>query len=384
MTIVFFSNFINHHQVHISDELNLLTDGNYTFVEISPMPVSFKKSGYPDYSSRPYVLQAWRNSDQMKTAIQLAVDADVAIFDGYESLPFEIARYKSDSRLLSFEVNERWCKRGFINYISPRFLKWYFHYITKFRICNVYKLCCSAYLPNDMYNVGAFKDKCYKWAYLTKANEFDVKQYIDSRPKERLKIMWCARFINWKHPELAIELAKELKSEGYSFDLDMYGGGELFEDIKKKVGFYHLQDVVHVKGNAPNDTILEEMKKHSIFLLTSDRNEGWGAVVNEALSNGCAVVADECIGSVPFLVRHSVNGRIYKTTDLQSLKQNIIYYLNNPKELEANCLEAYNTMIELWSPKSAAHRLLTLINDLKEDGQTTISDGPCSIAYPIK
>lgn len=384
MKLVFFSNFFNHHQVYVSDELSALTDGNYTFVETTPMPESFRKSGYPDYTTRPYVLQAWRNSERMKAALQLAVDADVALFDGYEALPFEIERYKRDTRLLSFEVNERWCKHGIINYLSPRFLKWYYHYITSFRKCNVYKLCCSAYLPNDMYNVGAFKDKCFKWAYFTMTKEFDVRHLVHSRPKGRLQIMWCARFITWKHPELAIELAKELKAEGFSFDLDMYGSGEMFEEIEKEVTLHQLQDVVHLNGNAPNDIILEEMKKHSIFLITSDRNEGWGAVVNEALSNGCAVVADEHIGSVPFLVRHGVNGRIYKTTNLQSIKQNIIFYINNPQELEANCVEAYKTMMNMWSPSNAAKCLITLINNLKIGSQTFASDGPCSKAYPIK
>lgn len=384
MKLVFFSNFINHHQVYVSDELNALTNGNYTFVETTPIPESFRKSGYPDYTTRSYVLQAWRNREQMKAALQLAVDADVALFDGYEALPFEIERYKRDTRLLSFEINERWCKRGIINYLSPRFLKWYYHYITSFRKCNVYKLCCSAYLPNDMYNVCAFKDKCFKWAYLTMTKEFDVKHLVHSRPKGRLQIMWCARFINWKHPKLAIELAKELKTEGFSFDLDMYGSGEMFEEIEKDVTLYQLQDVVHLKGNAPNDIILEEMKKHSIFLITSDRNEGWGAVVNEALSSGCAVVADEQIGAVPYLVRHGVNGRIYKTKNLQSIKQNIIFYINNPQELDANCLEAYRTMTNMWSPSNAAKCLITLINNLKIGSQMFASDGPCSKAYPIK
>lgn len=42
------------------------------------------------------------------------------------------------------------------------------------------------------------------------------------------------------------------------------------------------------------------MEKADIYLFTSDFNEGWGAVLNESMNSGCAVVASHAIGSVPF------------------------------------------------------------------------------------
>ena len=38
MTIVFFSNFINHHQKLVADELDRLTGYQYTFVEVMLIP----------------------------------------------------------------------------------------------------------------------------------------------------------------------------------------------------------------------------------------------------------------------------------------------------------------------------------------------------------
>lgn len=40
-----------------------------------------------------------------------------------------------------------------------------------------------------------------------------------------VNILWCARFIDWKHPELAILLAQRLKDNKYNFHLDMIGKG---------------------------------------------------------------------------------------------------------------------------------------------------------------
>lgn len=384
MTIAFFTNFINHHQVPVADELYAVYGADYTFIETTPMPDKFKKTGYPDFTARPYILQAWKDDSKYNEAVHLAKTVDVALFDGNESLPFEIARYKNQSKLLSFEVSERWCKKGCINYLSPRFIHWYYHYITTFRKCNIYKLCCSAYLPNDMYRVKAFKNRCYKWAYFTQTPVFDIESVISNRSVDKVRMMWCARFIKWKHPELPVMVAQELKEAGYNFEINMYGGGILLDDIKDLITKYNVGDVVHLRGNLPNNQILEKLKEHDLFIMTSDRNEGWGAVVNEALSNGCAVVGDEMVGSIPYLVQHGKNGRIYKTTDIGSLKEELIFYLNNNDILRANCKEAYRTMTEEWSPINAVKQLIYLIGFLGNTNNYNIKTGPCSKAYPIR
>ena len=53
------------------------------------------------------------------------------------------------------------------------------------------------------------------------------------------------------------------------------------------------------------------MERADIYLATSDRQEGWGAVINEAMNSGCAVVADHMMGAVPYLISHEENGMIY-------------------------------------------------------------------------
>ena len=79
MLVVFISNFINHHQVHVADELYKLLDGNYCFIETESMPDSFVKTGYPDYSMRPYVIKSYTSSEALNDAINLANNADVVV-----------------------------------------------------------------------------------------------------------------------------------------------------------------------------------------------------------------------------------------------------------------------------------------------------------------
>ena len=380
MQIVFYTNFINHHQVLVADELYQLSGGQYRFVETMPMFDWLKSGGYDDFSSRPYVLQAWKDDVSKKKAEELCINADVAIY-GADSLEYQIMRAKTGK--LSFEVSERWLKKGILNLLSPRLLRnmWYYH--TLFRKKPVYKLCSSAYAAGDQYKMFSFKDRCYKWGYFTRVDDYDIEASLDNRQATEFRLMWCARFLKLKHPEMAIRLAARLKAKGYAFTLDMYGSGVELERMQLLARQLDVTDVVRFCGNLPNDQILEQMRCHDIFLFTSDRNEGWGAVANEAMSNGCVLVGSDAIGSVPFLVKDGENGCVFKSCDLDSLMNKVEYLLNNRTEIRRLAVNGYLTMKTVWSPENAARNLMTLIDDLRNGRDTSVADGPCSKALPL-
>ena len=383
MTIVFFSNFINHHQANVADELYRLTEGNYTFVELCPIYDWLLKGGYSNLSSRPYVLQAWKNQENMDKAITLLYNADVALFSCPEAWKYEVLRAKTGK--LTFDVSERWLKRGLLNLASPRLLKYFWYYHTVFAKHNVYKLCSSAFACNDHYKLHSFKNKCYKWGYFTKVDSnFTVEALPDVSTSGTLhKLMWCARFLRWKHPEMPIQLAARLKAKNYKFKLAMYGSGVELEKTKRLAKSLGVDDVVSFMGNMPNEEILKVMRQHDIFLFTSDQNEGWGAVANEAMSNGCAIVASDSIGSIPFLVKDGENGCVFKSCDLDSLCNKVEYLLDNDSKRQSIAKNAYYTMRDIWSPRNAAMNFLKLVDDLQNSKGISIEEGPCSKAFPI-
>jgi len=378
MTIAFYSCFINHHQVSVADELYVLTKHNCTFVELEPIPESFKRSGYPDFSSKPYVLKAWENADNHLKAKELAISSDVALF-GDSSLQYALLRCRNTNKL-SFEISERWFKRGWINIFSPLLLKYTWHYHTLFFKKPYYKLCSSAFGAKDQYSLHTFYNRCFKWGYFTKVES----SLAPIRSESPTKMMWCARMIKWKHPELPIFLAQKLKEKGYNFEIDMYGNGEMYGQIVSLSEKCNVTDRVKFCGNVPNDQILEEMRKHDIFLFTSDQNEGWGAVANEAMSNGCIIVASNVIGSVPYLIKHKENGFVYNSANaIESLIEQIEWIFHHPEDLISLREKAFFTLHDIWSPQNASRNLLTLINDLINGHECSILEGPCSKAEPI-
>ena len=381
MELVFFSNYLNHHQVLLADELYDQSNYEYVFVATTDIPEFRRKLGYADYSDRPYLLKAYEGDEKWEKAMQLSREADVALFGGGLAIEFQKERLKENNKL-SFEVSERWLKRGLLNLLSPRLLKnmWYYH--TQWKNRPLYKLCSSAFTAGDQYKLHSFKGRCYKWGYFTRVPDINVDS-ICTQSQETVRLMWCARFIDWKHPELAIEVAARLKAKGVLFVLDMYGNGERLDLIKTLANKLGVDDYVNFCGSTTNDGILEAMQKHDIFLFTSDRQEGWGAVLNEAMCSGCAVVASNAIGSAPYLIKDGENGMVFLSEELDSLLEKVVFLIEHPDKRMQIAKNAYLTMRDLWSPKTAARNLLQLIDDLQHGRDTSIEEGPCSKALPL-
>lgn len=374
MQITYFSCFINHHQVWVADELYKLTNGNYRFVCVEELPTEFRKNGYADYFNREYVVCAYTEEGR-QYANRLAEESDVAIFGGNEDVQaFREVRMRKGK--LSFECGERWLKRGYLNILSPRLLKAQFRYHTRYKkVKDYYSLSISAYGARDYEKMHSFKGKCYKWAYFTEVDDIN----LDHKNFSGKRLMWCNRFISWKHPELAIMMAKNLKDEGYDFQLDMYGDGVMLEEMKKLVQILDVSDVVKVCGTAPNATIREEMRNHDILLTTSDRNEGWGATVNEGMSNGCVVIGADEVGSVPRLIIDKYNGLVFKSKNLDSLCEKVKEVLCNPDRCKEISKNAYATMKDIWCPSNAAKQLMYLCRCLLSGQKVDIANGPCSL-----
>lgn len=381
MIIAYFSNYFNHHQRPIADAMNAIPGVEYIFVCTTGIPEFRKKLGYQEMIA-DYILDVTSSEENRKKAVELALSADVAIFGGGKAVDYIADRLKLNK--LTFNTSERRLKRGLINALSPNFLKHLYIYFRFGRKSPYYMLSCSAYTANDYNLFNAFVERCFKWAYFTQVNDLSIEEILVAKRQTRCKIMWCSRFIDWKHPEMCIELAKRLLSEGADFEINMYGNGPLMENCRQLIMKENLSDYVFIMGNRCNDDILAAMQQHNIFLFTSDQNEGWGAVANEAMSNGCVLVGSDKIGAVPFLVKNNVNGRIFKSGDIESLYQTMKDLVSERTICEQLAREAYRCMKNIWSPENAAKNLLILINALKCGQDTPIVEGPCSKAKPTK
>ena len=122
------------------------------------------------------------------------------------------------------------------------------------------------------------------------------------------------------------------------------------------------------------------MEESDIYLFTSDRAEGWGAVLNESMNSACAVVSSPEPGAAPFLIKDGYNGLFFKNHDWCDMSRKVMWLIDNPVERKRMAREAYITMVGQWSPKVAAANLVSLIRSVRDGRKPEISDGPCSKA----
>lgn len=387
MKLTFYINYLNHHQVLVADELYRLLGDDFRFVATLPRNEKELKGG-ADYSTRPYCILAAESNSAYNEAMQLAVNAEVCVF-GANSQTYAVARARQNPQGLSFEMGERWLKHGWLTIGSPVFSKWAMNYIRYYRKANFYKLCCSAFTAEDDNRMHAYRGRHYKWGYFTRVEDnLVVASRADVVIKRNVRILWCARFLLLKHPELVIRLAAKLKKDGYDIAIDMYGDeGSLAphdkpyrrKDVEALIDKMDVADIVVLKGSRPNSEILKAMQEGDIFLFTSDHLEGWGAVANESMANGCVLVASDAIGSTGYLVKDRQTGMIFKSCDIESLYESVKFLLDNPKERKRIAEAGRRLMADLWSPEHAAKSLLQLIEDLNAGKETSINEGPCSI-----
>lgn len=384
MKLVFITNYVHHHQIPLADEFYGMLGDGYKYIATDALPGWLIKGGYDPSISRPYVIRAYENKEERRMALQLANDADVVIIG---SAPEDYVRERINAGKLTFRYSERWFKSRPWFLSGPRAWYNFWHDHIRYRNKPLYMLAASAYTCRDVNAVGAYKNKVFKWGYFTKVEDFPLEasaNFCASSEEAEVHIMWCARFLRWKHPELPIMLAKRLKANGYKFVLDMYGSGMELEPTKRLASELGVLDVVHFLGNLPNDEILKQMRRHEIFLFTSDKNEGWGAVLNESMSNGCAVVASNMIGAVPFLVEDGVNGLIFQSESIASLESKVESLLTNQKFRQRLAENAVVTMRTLWSSNNAAQQFLQLVQAINnQDINSIAKNGPCSQAERI-
>lgn len=379
MKIAFVSVALNIHQVCIADEYYKQTNGNFWFIETGESVGDNSKGGREkEFSSRPYLINTFRNALAYSKAIKIIQEVDVVI---YGAAPLKFLKERIRTGKLTFINGERWLKRGLINLLSPNLIKQQWLYHTSCYNKPVYALCSSAYAAGDYSKMFSFKNKCFKWGYFTAVSDLDI--HLLQKNKSRtstVKILWVARFLQWKHPEIMLQLALRLKKCQIDFVINMIGIGPEYANINRLIKEMGLDKYVNLLGQMQNHEVINMMRTHDIFCFTSDRNEGWGAVLNEAMSNGCCSVSSIDVGSTPFLIQNGVNGLTFNLKKRNDLFEKVLWLINNPKEREKMSIEAYKTMHNIWSPENAVKQFIALCNALLDGKEYKVFDGPCSKA----
>lgn len=353
MTVVFISNYMNHHQRPFVE--CLAQNGcDITFVAMSQMSQERAILGYSSELEFGRVIQF--SKDTAREIYDLTMAADAVIFG---SKPKNLFQKRVRSGKLTFNFSERLFKRSALMVCSPA------HQI-RLRKKNLfdrtnapYLLSVGDYSARDYRSLGYPKDRILKWGYFPPLSGTPPRELMEN--KQENTIVWVARFIKWKHPEHVAELGRYLQKHNVPFRIKMIGIGELLGPTMEMIDAYGLSEHIEVVGALPPEQVRREFEKAQIALLTSDRNEGWGAVVNEAMNSGCAFVGNRSIGAITYLVNDGENGMTYRTK--KEMFRKIKQLLQNPENTQEMGRNAYHTIEDTWNYQIAAKRFMEFVQD---------------------
>lgn len=389
MRVAFFSNFLNHHQLPFCLAMEKLTHGGFVFVATEPIPQERLDMGYADINSKyPFVLRTYESFEAEKEAETLALTSDVIITG---SAPEKYTRMRIEQGKITFRYSERVYKRGLWRMFSPKGCRYMKQNHTRYKNAPLYMLCASAYAAADYGIQHAYIDKTYKWGYFPETKQHDLDMLMQNKHSASANedgqhiplILWAGRLIQFKHPEAAVNLAKNLKAKGYMFRMKIIGNGVLEQKLRTEISQNNLSECVEMTGAMSPEKVRENMERADIFLFTSDYSEGWGAVMNEAMNSGCAVVASHAVGSVPFLLQNGENGLIYRNGRQKDLNRQVMRLLDDAKMREKLGMNAYTSIAHMWNAQTAAERFLKLYECLSKQKDIPWYEGPCSQAKRV-
>ena len=146
------------------------------------------------------------------------------------------------------------------------------------------------------------------------------------------KIVTVGRLTKQKNQAMLIKAFSEINRRHKESILEIYGDGELKDELLHQINDLNLGDRVFLKGNVPN---VHEMIADALFFVLSSDYEGLSNALLEAMMMGLPCVSTDCAGSDEYIIDRK-SGLIVPVNDRYSLEKAMIEMIDN-SELREIC-----------------------------------------------
>lgn len=394
MKVVFISNYINHHQLPFCNAMRKRLGEDFIFIQSQPMEEERKTMGWSLNLGQISYVKCLYNPEEEEECKNLIEEADVVLAGWTDRIDLVIKRMSQHK--LTVRISERIYREGQWKFISPKGLAAKYKEHIRFRKDPAYLLCAGAYVASDFNLIHAYPDKMYKFGYFPTARRYHLDKLFAMKDSSgMIEIVFAGRFIKLKHPEYMVWLARDLMKENERraakkepllprFRIHMVGNGEMEHPLRSMVTQYGLLDTVLFYGYQSPEKVRSIMERCHIHVFPSDALEGWGAVVNEAMNSGCAVVASSEAGAVPYLIKQWENGVAFSGNNYDEMKEAVRYLMTHGSEREEMANRAYHTIVDEWNADNVADTLVYMLDGWMDGLDHPPMSGPLSKAPIIK
>jgi glycosyltransferase involved in cell wall biosynthesis len=200
------------------------------------------------------------------------------------------------------------------------------------------------------------KSNYFEFAYFPKTS---FKKPINSVQK-KIRFIFVGQFIKRKGIDLLLDYIEFLNNDfNGCFSFSIVGNGPYLSKLEEKISLIGSDDII-LEGLISKKTQLDKLYQKSDILFIPSYFDGWGAIVNEGLSNSLILLTSNKVYASKNLVKNNFNGFIFDPHDFDALKTKTQFIFKNKKtlfDLKKNCEKIYN----VWNYKNAS---LTLYNHI--------------------
>lgn len=375
------------HQKPISLSLYNLLGNNFHFVATTKIENGRFGLNYDQMADEyDFVLRPYRSEEEKEKTLRIIRESNVVVIGGVPDMYTDLVN--QNTNIIVFRYCERFFKNGSWHRFIPRTHKKIKHefLVNNYRQ-NFAVLSASAYTANDLHLSGGTMP-CYQFGYFPDVLASplpDLMKEKSSVTEGIPYILWSGRFTALKRCKDFVNAIYCLKKYHLTFRARIIGGGDEQNAIQRLIRQKGLEQIIELSPPMSTTELHAEMAKADIFAFTSARGEGWGAIVNEAMSAACAVVAGRAAGCVPFLIKDGENGLIYDSCNAGQLSSALKRMLEDIPLRQQLAQKAYEKITLEYTPEVAAQRLVQLAtNYLDGNCFSPFSEGVCSPAGLIK
>lgn len=361
MKILQVTNIISYHQLPLAKALrNIVGEDNFLYAAIAEYDESNIKSVGSECKSESWIIYPNKCVKDKEKFDAFWEGADIVICG--ERLISKM-QDRVDNNKICFYMSERWLKPpiGIFRLCHPSYLKMYLKFRRLSKSNYFHYLPTGPFAARDMSLLTSMAGRIWKWGYFTEIP--NIKRKI-SKNNEVVHILWVGRMLQCKRVDLLIKALHRLRNEGQTFRLTLIGEGPERERLKKLSDKLLGPSYCTIKNFVPAAEVPALMASYDIYVFPSNAYEGWGAVVNEAMSVGCGVISSNKTGAGATLIEHGVNGLLFKSGSVRSLYRCLNKLMIDRELNERLGINAKYTIIDGWQPAVVAERFIQLASEM--------------------
>jgi glycosyltransferase involved in cell wall biosynthesis len=305
---------------------------DYCFIKSETLSVS-------NSSSNKVFLDRLSLFRKLKYLLSQFKRSDLIIIHGYNSYPFIITFLLNLFSLRKrFIATDSDTQLSITKNLLKRLLKWAYLSIV-FRNKHVLGFAGGSKTHKELFRYyGMLEDRIFLMPMMVDNKKFYCDKKVFPKP---FTFLYVGRLLDTKNVDVLCERFINAFSDK-NVELIIVGGGDNLSKFKKQ----YSHEKIQFKGSIFGENLIKLYHNSSAFVFPSSV-EAWGLVINEALSAGLPVIANEEVGACFDLIKDKETGFI--AADIEEFGKMMLTLFNDAELLKRYSKNASDLMKNNWN-----------------------------------